>query len=66
MFMTVDIERVKKIELGDAEIGQPIVYCPDCAYQLPAGYVGSNKCANCTQNMMVITINNDLINLLKN
>jgi len=60
-----DIKRISLIDLSNAKIGDNIMYCPECTFQLEINVAGVAKC-DCTYpkpQMHIIKVDDELLKL---
>ena len=47
MWMRPNVERIARLNLGGFEVGDDVMFCPDCEFQYDAGCVGRPECPDC-------------------
>lgn len=65
MYIVPNKERLSILDgITEEFIGQQVLFCPECDWQLPPGYVGKPKCAECGAHLHVSMIDQELVDLI--
>lgn len=64
MFMTPNVDRLKRLNTEGSTIGDTIVFCPSCHFQHERHTVGRNECPECrTSPLHVSKVDAELLTL---
>lgn len=65
MYIEPNKERLYKLRgISESDIGQQILFCPECDWQLSPGGVCKNMCPECGSKLHVSMIDKELIELV--
>lgn len=62
MYLPPNIDILKKLDLSEAQIGDIIVFCENCLWQVINTGV-KPVCPNCRQPLYITTVNQELFDL---
>lgn len=65
MYMQPDLERMKRLRVDGYPDKSQIVFCPDCAFQMPPLTIGPTYCPECGHHMHLTTMCDELAEIVK-
>lgn len=66
VYILTNLNRLQKLKFEISDIGKSILFCPDCVFQFYAGVAAKSVCPDCGQRMHVVTITQELFELVSN